>query len=113
MSKSPIVKAKLAGLQRQLAKPTTKKEPVTIEMLKRMAENAECPPTLAESRLLAMSFLAFAAFLQCDELVRLRCCDVKFHEDRMVVSIESSKTDQFREGAEWWWPGQVPVPAPS
>lgn len=100
VGESPLVKATLAGLQRQLAKPTVKKEPVTVEMLQRMAESAGCPPTLAESRLLAMSFLAFAAFLRCDELIRLRCCDIKFHEHRMVVLIESSKTDQLREGAE-------------
>ena len=100
VAESPLIKATLAGLQRQLAKQTTKKEPVTVEMLQMMAESAGCTPTLAESRLLAMSFLAFAAFLRCDELVRLKCCNIKFHADRIVVMIESSKTDQFREGAE-------------
>ena len=27
---------------------------------------------------MAMALLAFAAFLHCDELVKLRCCDVLF-----------------------------------
>lgn len=38
VSQSPIVKATVAGLQRQLAKPRTKKEPITVEMLRKMAE---------------------------------------------------------------------------
>lgn len=100
VSQSPIVKAAVAGLQRQLAKPKLKKEPVTLEMLEKMAESAGCPPTLTESRLLAMSLLAFAAFLRCDEMIKLRCCDVKLHEEHIVLSIRSSKTDQFREGAD-------------
>ena len=35
-------------------------------------------------------------FLRCDEL---RCNDIVFNEQGMVVKIVSSKTDQFREGA--------------
>ena len=45
-------------------------------------------------------FHCFAAFVRCDELITLKCCDIKFHEHRMVVLFESSKTDQLREGAE-------------
>lgn len=100
VSQSSIVKATLAGLKRQLANPKSRKEPVTVEMLERMAEAAGSRPTLSDSRLIAMSCLAFAAFLRFDELVNLRCCDIKFLTDHAVVSIRSSKTDQFREGAD-------------
>ena len=87
-------------MKRQLANPKIKKEPVTLEMLRRMADDVGCPPTLTESRLLAMCCLAFAAFLRYEELAKLRCCDVRFEEDHLVVTIRSSKTDQYREGAE-------------
>ena len=100
VSQSQIIKATVAGLQRQLAKPKKKKEPITLEMLQEMAESMSSPPTLTEIRLLAMSLLAYSAFLRCDELVKLKCCNIKFHKDHMVVSIESSKTDQLREGAD-------------
>lgn len=100
VSQSPIIKATLAGLQRQLAKPKKKKEPITVELLQKMAESMGVAPTLTDSRLLAMSLLTFAAFLRCDELVKLKCSDVKFQGDHMVVSVQSSKTDQLREGAE-------------
>ena len=96
---SPVVKATVAGLQRQLAKPKARKEPITVEMLQEMAKSMGQPPTLTEVRLLAMSLLAFAGFMRGDEIVKLRCCDIELHKDHMLVHIESSKTDQLREGA--------------
>uniref|UniRef100_A0A1X7VTH6 Tyr recombinase domain-containing protein n=1 Tax=Amphimedon queenslandica TaxID=400682 RepID=A0A1X7VTH6_AMPQE len=57
------------------------------------------PPTLADVRLVAVALLAYAAFLRYDELSKLRCCDIKFHSDHMIVFISSSKTDQYMEGA--------------
>ena len=79
-------------------------------MLQRMVGSAVCLPTLAESRLLARSFRAFASFLQCYEMFRLKCCYIKFHVNWLVVLIESSKTDQLkarlhsmRFKAHWAW----------
>ena len=96
---SPIVKATVAGLRRVLSKPKTKKEPVTLDMLHKMADSLSRPPSLEDSRLLALSLLAFSAFLRFDEVIRVRCCDVTFLTDHMVISIVSSKTDQYREGS--------------
>ena len=96
---SPIVRSVVAGLKRALAKPKVRKAPVSIEMLKEMADDVHDPITLTESRLLSMCLLAFASFLRYDELSRLRCCDVELKEDHIVLHIQSSKTDQFRQGA--------------
>ena len=49
---------------------------------------------------------AFTGFLRYDELSNLLCLDVKFYLDYYLLLIESSKTDQCREGA---W---VPVSRP-
>ena len=51
--------------------------------------------------MLAVCLLAFAGFLRCDELLKLVhvCADVEFNAEGLVLSIKSSKTDQFREGA--------------
>ena len=46
-----------------------------------------------------MCLVAFAGFLRCDELIKLRCKDVSFNEQGMVINIVSSITDQYREGA--------------
>ena len=98
-SDSPLVQATLKGLQRQLSKPVTKKQPITVEMLQDIVASLGPKPTLAEIRLAAAALLAFSAFLRYDELARLRCCDIVFQVDCMLVHISSSKTDKFREGA--------------
>ena len=96
---SPFVKATLGGLQRQLARPKVRKEPITVEMLGALVEKLGVTPSLADVRLAASALLASAAFLRYDELAYLRCCDVTFTGDSMSVHIISSKTDQYREEA--------------
>ena len=98
ISQSPLVAATVAGLKRALAKPKTRKEPVTVEMLSALVRSLRVPPPLSELRLAASCLLAFAAFLRYDELAKLRCCDVAFSESSMSIHISSSKTDQYRLG---------------
>ena len=43
--------------------------------------------------------LAFAAFLRFDELAKLVRFDVKIDNDMLKLFIQSSKTDQYRDGA--------------
>ena len=99
MCGSSLVKATLEGLQRILAMPKVRKEPVTADMLKTMVEAAGSAPSLTEVKLLAVCLVAFAGFMRCDELVKLKFADVTFNVDGMVIKIESSKTDQYRDGA--------------
>ena len=98
VSSLPLVQAALAGHRRLLAQPKVRKEPVTAEMLKAMVVAAGPEPSLSEVRLLAICLVGFAGFMRCEELLKLECADVKFKEEGMVLSIRSSKTDQFREG---------------
>ena len=72
---------------------------MSLEMLQAMVEAAGPTPSLSDVRLLAVCLVAFAGFLRCDELIKLRCKDVSFNEQGMVINIMSSKTDQYREGA--------------
>ena len=62
-------------------------------------EAAGPDPSLAEIRLLAVCLLAFAVFMRCDELVKLKCDDITFNSESMVVRVQSSKTDQYLDGA--------------
>ena len=48
---------------------------------------------------MAMALLAFAGFLRFDELSSLKLKDVVSHATYFELFIESSKTDQYREGA--------------
>lgn len=95
---SPFIQMTLAGLQRQLAKPKIRKEPVTADMLAVLVNSLGLAPSLTEVRLAAMSLLSFAAFLRYDELSKLKCCDLKISETSLTLKIRSSKTDQFRQG---------------
>lgn len=98
MSESPFVRMVLDGLQRQLAKPKVRKEPISSDMLVTLVNSLGTNPTLTEVRLVAACLLAYSAFLRYDELAKLRCCDVTFSVNHMSVYIASSKTDQYRQG---------------
>lgn len=98
ITSSSFVRATLAGLQRELAKPRVKKEPVTASMLDSLVASLGSNPSLSDVRLAASVLLSFAAFLRSDELAKLRCCDVSFSQQHMTVRIISSKTDQLRQG---------------
>ena len=49
-------------------------------------------------RALTVCFLGFAAFLWFNKLSKLRLCDITIHSNHMELFIESSKTDQLRQG---------------
>ena len=96
----PLVRSTLAGARRILARPVSKKEPVTKEMLHELVvkfggEGA----TLSEVRTLTICLIGFTGFLRYDETASLKETDISLYEDHMELFIESSKTDQFRDGS--------------
>ena len=97
---SPFVKATLEGLQRLLAKLTVKKAPVTPVMLEEMVRDTRKSQTLSDLRLVTACLLAYAGFLRFSKLVNIRPCDIKIQEDKMILYIPWSKTDQLRKGDE-------------
>ncbi|XP_065909014.1 mitogen-activated protein kinase kinase kinase 5-like [Dysidea avara] len=86
-SAHPLVKAILGGLQRTLAKPVVKKEPLTIEMVEAMLADADQPGSLSDMRLGTACLLGYAAFLRFSELVELRPCDFSIVGDVMTIHI--------------------------
>lgn len=99
VSQHPLVSSVVEGFQRLLAKPKTKKQPITPDILRDIVASLGQYPSLSELRLAAISLLAYVAFLRFDELRKLRGLDVKFQVDRLELHIISSKTDQYRQGA--------------
>lgn len=100
-SHHPLVRNVVNAGHRILGKPTFKKEPITPELLRLLVSN-QARKSLYNSRTLALCLLAFAGFLRFDELSNLKCFDIELNKDYMLVFIESSKTDQYRDGA--WLP---------
>ena len=77
-------------MQRILAKPTVKKDPVTSIMLEDMMKDAN---SLADLRLTTVSLLAYAGFLRFNELVNIRPCDITRHEGMIIIHLPCSKMD--------------------
>ena len=99
-SSDPFVKATLEGLQRSLAKPVVKKEPVTVDMLEMIVQDADKSGSLSDLRLATACLLGFSGFLRSSELICLRPCDFKVSQDMMKIRILQSKMDQLRQGDE-------------
>ena len=51
---------------------------------------------------MTICLLGYAGFFRFSKLAFLRECDVVFYDEHVEFFVESSKTDQFREGA--WVP---------
>ncbi len=96
---NPLVQALVAGAHRLVAKPAVKKEPVTVEMLRKLVHRFAGPAaTLSDIHTVSICLLGFSAFLRFDELSQVRASDLVFSKELLNVNIRSSKTDQFRQG---------------
>ncbi|KAL9967434.1 hypothetical protein ACROYT_G025656 [Oculina patagonica] len=96
----PLVKSILASAQRLLAHHRSKKEPITISQLEQLVScKADAMASLYNIRSVVICLLAFAAFLHFDELAKLARSDVEIKRDMLQLFVESSKTDQYRDGA--------------
>ena len=95
------MKATLEGLQRSLAKPVVKKEPITFEMLEAMVDDANKSCSLSNLRLVTACLLSFAGFLRFDEMINLRPCDFALSQEmlkiRIVRLISCGRVMRF-----WW-----------
>ena len=67
-------------------------------MLKAMVEAAGSAPSLREVGLLAGCLVAFSG---SSGMISLKCADVTFNAECMVVKMEPSKKDQYQDGAPW------------
>ena len=60
---------------------------------------ASVSASLSDTRTAAICVTAYAGFLRFNELAHLRCCDVRFCDDKYVeLFIAKSKTDIYRNG---------------
>ena len=77
-----------------------KKDPVSAEMLIELCDKFLCCNDLLVIRDLTMILLSFSGFLRFDEVSSLVCKNVKVKDCYLVLYIEKSKTDQYRNGNE-------------
>ena len=97
---SKLVRTVLEAAKRELAKPVLKKEPVTPEMILSICNRFAGPnANLSDLGLAAICVTAYSAFLRCNELASLRCCDISFCDTFVRIYVFKSKTDVYRGGA--------------
>ena len=90
----------LAGTKRKLASSTLKKEPITPQILSTLvARFGAADASLSDIRTLTICLLGFAGFFRYDELSSIKESDIVLHSDHVQIFVESSKTDQLRDGA--------------
>ena len=96
----PQVKQVLAGAKRILARATEKKETISAGILQKLVSKYGGKDAgLSDICTLTICLMSFAGFLRYSEIANLKEADVSIYEDHMELYIESSKTDQFRDGA--------------
>ena len=94
----PLVKSILPGAQRLHQR--AKKEPITVSQLEQLVScKADSMASLYNIRSFVICLLALAAFLRFYDLAKIVRSDVKIKTDMLKLFTQSSKTDQYRNGA--------------
>ena len=89
----------LAGAKRMLAHRTTKKEPMTPEILAQLVDKfAGTDADLGDLRIVTWCLIGFAGFLRFNELSALKESDLQIFPDHMEMFIESSKLISIEMG---------------
>lgn len=91
-AQNEMVRQTFKGIQRTKQQSKTQKEPLLTKHLKLICK--ELPDTLKAARDKAILLIGFAGALRRSEITALHREDVKFREEGLEVTIQSSKTDQ-------------------
>lgn len=86
--------------KRTTTKTANKKDPVSAEILIELCTHFKDSDDLLIIRDLTMILLSFSGFLRYDEISSLRFKDVVIHDNYLILYINKSKTDQYRQGNE-------------
>ena len=83
-----------------MACATTKKEPITPEILSTFVSRfGQKDAPLSDIPILSVCLLGFAGFFRFNEMDKICESDIVVYEKHTEIFIESSKTDQLRDGA--------------
>ena len=101
ISSHPLVASMVSASQRILGRPKVKKDPITPEILNALVESkiTDKSPSVCNLRSFALCLIGYAGFFRFSELCHIKACDVKFFPSYVSIFLESSKCDQFRDGA--------------
>ena len=96
---NPFVQLTFEGCQRLRQSETTKKEPITSQMIKSFVNKFGGKNTsLPDLRFLLTCLLGFSGFLRIEELLSIKIKHLRINESHLEILVPKSKTDQHREG---------------
>ena len=96
---SKLVKNVVEAAKRILARPTIKKEPITIDMISEIYKRIYEYKNLRSQRIICAILIGYSGFLRSSELINIKISDIVFHSTYMAIFMESSKTDKYRDGS--------------
>ncbi|PZP54862.1 MAG: integrase [Micavibrio aeruginosavorus] len=97
-AQSILVKTTFKGIRRLHAKPQRQVQPILKEDIIMML--SKLTDTTQGKRDAALIMLAFCGAFRRSELSQIRCDDVRFAAEGLVVRLQRSKTDQLGEGRD-------------
>ena len=97
VSYQPLASSIISAAQRILGRPRVKKDPVTLEMLKALEQSriTDKSPSLSDLRTVSLCVVGFVGFFRFSG----ELCLLKAFPSHLSIFLESSKTDQYRNGA--------------
>lgn len=99
-TKSSTVSKMLECSKRLNSKPVQKKDVINSEHLVRLCDIYPGTTDVITLRDLAMILIGYSGFLRYNEISELKCNDVEFKPDYIVLHIRKSKTDIYRSGRQ-------------
>ena len=101
ISNHPVVASMVSASQRILGRPNVKKDPITPDMLKAFVESktTDKSPSLCDIRSIALCLIGYAGFFALASYVISKPAMLSFSHLMGPFFLESSKCDQFRDGA--------------
>ncbi|XP_078665737.1 integrase/recombinase xerD homolog [Branchiostoma floridae x Branchiostoma belcheri] len=94
-----VVKNVLNAAKRLLGKPVVKKEVITPDILAKIVQKYAHLDDLSNIRSLTLMLISYAGFLRYSEISNIKCCDISFSDNHASIFLQSSKTDQYRDGS--------------
>lgn len=83
------------GARKILSKPITKKEPITVDIMKKLYDHFGVSSDLSDLRIYCMFSLAFAGFLRFNELVNIRFADLTFFDSHVQILYSQEQNGYF------------------
>lgn len=94
--KTDLVRLTMRGIRRVHGKPQAQVSPIMRDDLVAMLNNV--PDTVKGHRDRALLLLGFCGAFRRSELVALKCTDLEFTTQGLIVTLSRSKTDQTGQG---------------